>query len=119
MLSFSHDLQSRADRLLSRPNPFLDWQADVYSNRSARGEEMAYVMFRVGDLFERGGDLTVLPCSAKSHISSTAEAHVQKWGLSLPPEIPLGKIDISPFPHKKRITHYIAWAASVMNYKSS
>ena len=80
---------------------------------------MASALFRRGDIFERGADLTVLPCSAKGHISSTAETHVQRFGLPLPSEKTLGEIEIQRFPGAGRITRYIAWAASVMEYKST
>jgi len=80
---------------------------------------MASVLFIRGDIFERGADLTVLPCSAKGHISRTAEGHVHRFGMPLPTEKSLGEIEILPFPGAGRFTRYVAWAASVMNYKSS
>ncbi len=86
---------------------------------TTRIHTMASVIFRRGDIFEQGADLTVLLCSAKSHISKTAEKHVAKFGLPLPNDKELGKIEIHRFPGAGSITRYIAWAASVMEYRSS
>ncbi|HEX7424849.1 MAG TPA: toll/interleukin-1 receptor domain-containing protein [Terriglobales bacterium] len=80
---------------------------------------MASVLFRRGDIFERGADLTVLPCSAKAHISRTAEGHVNRFKLPLPKEKELGEIEIVRFPGPGSVTRFIAWAASVMEYRSS
>lgn len=80
---------------------------------------MASVLFRRGDIFERGADLTVLPCSAKTHISRTAEAHVNRFKLPLPREKELGEIEIIRFPGSGSVTRFIAWAASVMEYRST
>src|SRR5436190_1194384 len=80
---------------------------------------MASILFRRGGEFRAGADLTVLPCSAKGHISKTAETHVRRFNLPLPPEQSLGEIDIKRFPGAGSITRYIAWAASVMEYQST
>ena len=79
---------------------------------------MAVVLYRRGDIFEVGTDLTVLPCSAAAHFSKTAEAHINRFGLPLPPEQPLGRITVHRFPGPGTITRYIAWAASVMAHQS-
>ena len=80
---------------------------------------MAGVLFTTGDIFERGADLTVLPCSAKGHLSRTAERRVEVFGLRRPQEIPLGSIAVYPFPGAGKEARWIAWAASVMNFTSS
>lgn len=80
---------------------------------------MASVLFRRGDIFERGADLTVLPCSAKSHFSKTAENHVNRFKLPGPSDKELGELEIHRFSGAGSITRYVAWAASVMEYRSS
>jgi hypothetical protein len=87
---------------------------------------MPAVVFRIGDIFETGVDLTVLPCSAKGHISRTANAHVELYGLSLPSEMNLGEVDIRDFPlevkrfpGQGRHYRYYAWAASVIGFEST
>jgi hypothetical protein len=92
---------------------------ELHTVVGARKDHMASVVFAPGDIFERGADLTVLPCSAKAHISRTAEKHVDRYGLDRPPEIPLGQIHVVPFPGAGRDTRHLAWAASVMNYTST
>lgn len=79
----------------------------------------AVVLYRQGDIFEVGSDLTVLPCSARGHFSKTAEAHIQRFGLPLPPQQSLGSITVYPFPGPGTTTRHIAWAASVMAYQST
>jgi hypothetical protein len=80
---------------------------------------MATALFTTGDIFERGADLTVLPCSAAGHISRTAEKHVVAHGLPRPEAMELGSIAVHPFPGGGRDARWIAWAASVMHYASS
>jgi len=82
-----------------------------------KGEDMASVMFRIGDILESGADLTALPCSTKGHISTTAEARVQRSQLPLPSLLPLGEIEIRRFPG--RVSRIIAWAASVKDRNSN
>jgi hypothetical protein len=79
----------------------------------------AVVLYRQGDIFEVGSDLTVLPCSARGHFSHTAKAHIERFGLPLPPHQSLGSITVYPFPGDGTITRFIAWAASVMAYQST
>lgn len=87
---------------------------------SAQGRQpRAVVVYRRGNIFEVGSDLTVLPCSARGHFSKTAEVHITRFGLPLPPEQPLGSITVHPFPGTGTVTRYIAWAASVMAYQST
>ena len=79
----------------------------------------AVALYRQGDIFEVGSDLTVLPCSARGHFSKTAEAHIKRFGLPLPPHQTLGSITVYQFPGDGTITRYIAWAASVMAFQST
>ncbi len=78
---------------------------------------MPSVMFRIGDILESGADLTALPCSTKGHISTTADARVQKFQLPLPSMLQLGEIEVSRFPG--RVSRIIVWAASVENRRSN
>jgi hypothetical protein len=80
---------------------------------------MGIALFTTGDIFERGADLTVLPCSSQGHISRTAEKHVKQYSLPLPEPMPLGTVKVHFFPGAGRDTKWIAWAASVMHYTSS
>lgn len=80
---------------------------------------MASVLYRMGDIFEQRSDLVVLPCSAKSHVSPSAEVHINRFGLPFPSEKKLGEIEVKRFPGPGKITRYIAWAASVMEYEST
>jgi hypothetical protein len=86
---------------------------------------MATVLFRVGDIFESGADLTVLPCSARGHISPTANLLVQQYGLSLPSDMKVGDVQLRESPVEVRqsvarphCSRYYAWAASVINFRS-
>ena len=79
---------------------------------------MGNALFTTGDIFERGADLTVLPCSAKGHISRTAERHVQNYNLPFPKESALGSIQVYPFPGPGKDSKMIAWASSVMHFTS-
>lgn len=79
---------------------------------------------RMGDIFEGGMDLTILPCSAKKTISSAARRWVDLFGLTTPSELrkELGLGTVSPlrkFPGRKAITKHYAWAASVFNDATS
>jgi hypothetical protein len=78
---------------------------------------MAHVMFRIGDILESSADLTVLPCSTKGHISTTAEARVQRFQLPLPSLLSLGEIEVKRFPG--RVSRIIVWAASVNDRRSN
>lgn len=75
---------------------------------------------RMGNIFEGGMDLTVLPCSSKKTISSASRRWVELMGLVPPSEIngtlQLGNITKSmKYPGKKDITRNYLWAASVFN----
>jgi hypothetical protein len=81
------------------------------------GKPIAHVMFRIGDILESGADLTVLPCSTQGHISTTAEARVQRFQLPLPSLLSLGDIEAKRFPG--RVSRIIVWAASVNDRRSN
>ena len=85
---------------------------------------MGNVYIRMGDIFEGGMDVTVLPCSAKGTISSATARRVTDYGLQNPQQLNLklrlGEIsDLIPFPAVNGVTKYIVYAASVFNDFSS
>lgn len=78
---------------------------------------------KMGNIFEGAADLTVLPCSAKGTFKS-ARVWVERFAIPTPtdvqPTLQLGDVtDPVPFGGEKRITKYVAWAASVLNDESS
>jgi hypothetical protein len=77
---------------------------------------MAAVIFRMGDIFESGTDLTVLPYATKGHINATADTRVRRFQLPLPSEQPIGEMEIHRFPGQ--MSRIIAWAASVSDRTS-
>ncbi len=85
---------------------------------------MGTVVVKLGDIFEGGMDVTVLPCSAKGSNSSSTERWKKIFGIERPNDLGLnlGHGEIShpiPFspPHKQ--TRYYMYAASVFNKQSS
>jgi len=78
---------------------------------------MGSVIFRAGDIFESGADLTALPCSIKGHISASSDTRVQRFQLPLPSPLGPGEIEIHRFPGL--VSRIVAWAASVSDRTSS
>jgi len=84
---------------------------------------MKRVYPRLGDIFEGGADLTVLPCSAKATVSSATERWLKIFGIPYPTSLAappkLGEIsEIFEFPGNKTISEFIAFAATVLNDSS-
>ncbi len=85
---------------------------------------MSNVLVVMGDIFEGAAHVTVLPCSGKGSVSSTVRRWLTIFDIPSPKDIPsqpqLGEIsDLIPFKGETRITHYIVFAASVLNDYSS
>ena len=80
---------------------------------------MPTVAFRAGNILTHGADLTVLPCSAQAHISEEAASYIQRYGFPRPNPMPLGSIQVIPFTGPAELTRWIAYAASVINFRSS
>ena len=75
---------------------------------------------RMGNIFEGGMDLTVLPCSAKKTISSASRRWVELMTLVPPSDfngtLRLGSLtEPTKFPGNSDITKNYLWAASVFN----
>lgn len=84
---------------------------------------MKRVFPRLGDIFEGGVDLTVLPCSAKGTVSSATERWINIYGIPHPTSLAalprLGEIsEVVEFPQKKTTTKFITYAATVLNKSS-
>ena len=82
------------------------------------------VFVRMGDIFEGGTDLAVIPCSAKETISSAAARWKEAFSVFTPKDmnlkINLGSISpIFKFPGPEHIGRYYCYAASVLNDQSS
>lgn len=88
------------------------------------GTEYGKTYVRIGNIFEGGMDLTVLPCSSKKTISSASRRWVELMDLVPPSEID-GKLQLGSvtksmkFPGNKDITNNYLWAASVFNDATS
>src|SRR4051812_26667798 len=74
----------------------------------------------MGDVFEGGADLTLLPCGAKPTWTGSVSRWIDRFGLPTPkqlmPEMRLG--DVTPpaaFPGPQNITKFVAYGASVLN----
>ncbi len=80
---------------------------------------MPTVQVRLGNIFDNQTDLAVIPCSAKGTISRAANEHVEKYGLPRPGRQILGGISVIPFSGSGNIAKYVAWAASVLDDRSS
>lgn len=85
---------------------------------------MGNALPRLGNIFEGGVDLTVLPCSSKGTVSSATARWLDVFSIPHPTSLaaPLGLGEISElieFPREKRVTKYVVFAASVMNDSSS
>lgn len=85
---------------------------------------MGKVVVKLGDIFEGGMDVTVLPCSAKGSISSSTERWKTIFGIDSPNDLCLnlshGAIsDPIPFPPPHKQTKHYMYAASVFNKESS
>ena len=85
---------------------------------------MGQVIIKLGDIFEGGMDLTVLPCSAKGSISSSTERWTRLFGIGTPNELGLqiehgGISSPIPFPKDNRMTRFVIYAASVFNKHTS
>jgi len=80
------------------------------------------ININLGNIFEGGSHLTVLPASAKGTISSSCRRWVESFELNSPPfekSVKLGDIsDLLQFP-KPEITDYYCFAYSVFNDNSS
>jgi hypothetical protein len=84
----------------------------------------ATVRANMGDVFEGGADLTVLPCGAKPTWTASVERWIEQFDLPTPKDlveqIRLSEVtSTSPFPGPQRITRFIAYAASVSNDQTS
>lgn len=84
---------------------------------------MAKTLIRMGNIFEGGSDLTVLPCSAKGTITSSTKTWQELFELPTPGQLGslrLGDItDLIDCPKAKKKTRHIVYAASVLNDASS
>jgi hypothetical protein len=93
---------------------FLNREFDVRPEVSAN----------MGDIFEGGTDLTVLPCGAKPTWTAAVDRWIDQFGIPTPKQLAdklrLSDVTaIAPFPGPQRITRFIAYAASVCNDKTS
>ena len=80
----------------------------------------ARVTAHMGDVFEGGADLTVLPCGAKPTWTASVDRWIDSFGLPTPKELMnnMRLSDVSPpvpFPGPQSITKYVAYGASVLN----
>ena len=85
---------------------------------------MGKVVVKLGDIFEGGMDVTVLPCSAKGSISASTERWKKIFGIGSPNDLCLnlchGAISAPiPFLHPHTQTKHYMYAASVFNKQSS
>lgn len=74
----------------------------------------------MGDVFEGGADLTVLPCGAKPSWTTSVDRWIDQFGIPSPKqfvnEIHLGAVTQPfPFPGPKNITKFVAYGVSVLN----
>jgi len=74
----------------------------------------------MGNVFEGGADLTVLPCGAKPSWTSAVNQWIERFKLPTPRQLmPTMRLsDVTPtahFPGPKNITKFIAYGASVLN----
>jgi hypothetical protein len=66
-----------------------------------------------------GVDLVVLPCSAKGTVSRAAQKRVSDYQIPLPTPKALGEIEVIPFTGPGSLSKEVAWAASVLDDKST
>jgi hypothetical protein len=78
----------------------------------------------MGDVFEGGTDLTVLPCGAKPTWTASVDRWIDRFGLPTPKQLAEGMqlSDVTPpvpFTGPKHITKYVSYGASVLNDQST
>lgn len=84
----------------------------------------AQVTAHMGDVFEGGADLTILPCSARRTWSSSVQRWIDTFGLPTPKHL-IDNMRLSdvtpvvPFPGPQNITKFVAYGASVWNDPTS
>lgn len=91
-------------------------RAAQWYERSVRPKVTAHM----GDIFEGGADLTILPCGAKPTWTGSVSRWIDQFGLPTPkqimPEMKLGDVTApTPFPGPQNITKFVAYGASVLN----
>ena len=74
----------------------------------------------MGDVFEGGADLTVLPCGAKPTWTAAVDRWIEQFELPTPKQLAsrMRLSDVTtpfPFPGPERLTRYVSYAASVFN----
>jgi nucleoside phosphorylase len=87
---------------------------------------MSYPVVSVlmGDVFEGGADLTVLPCGAKPSWTSSVQRWIDRFGIPTPrdlmPQMRLGDLTpVASFPGPPGLTKWIAYGASVFNDRTT
>jgi nucleoside phosphorylase len=80
----------------------------------------AAVSVHMGDVFEGGADLTVLPCGANPSWTPSVQRWIDRFELPTPkqlmPEMRLSDVTpLAPFGGPKGITNWICYGASVFN----
>lgn len=93
-------------------------------NSTIRRHFASNVLARMGNVFEGGAHLTVLPCSSKGTVSSFTETWAKLFQLPMPKDLPeppkFGDVSqLIPFTRDTSITEQVVYAASVFNDSSS